>query len=107
MPNATIRYKRAHGHPGNPGSKGAAVGDVWTDIQVLGRTAAERLGYPTQKPVILLERIILSSSDPGDVVLDPFCGCGTTIHAAQKLGRNLSPPLTDHIRASVAEASYD
>jgi len=49
--------------------------------------ARERLGYPTQKPVALLERIISASSDPGDVVLDPFCGCGTTIDAAQKLGR--------------------
>ena len=47
----------------------------------------ERLGYPTQKPVALLERIIDASSNPGDVVLDPFCGCGTTVHAAQKLGR--------------------
>lgn len=47
----------------------------------------ERLGYPTQKPVALLERILLASSGPGDVVLDPFCGCGTAVHAAQKLGR--------------------
>src|SRR5207248_7036246 len=47
----------------------------------------ERLGFPTQKPLALLERIISASSDPGDVVLDPFCGCGTTIHAAQKLNR--------------------
>ena len=46
--------------------------------------AQERLGYPTQKPVALLERIILASSNPGDVVLDPFCGCGTTIDAAEK-----------------------
>ena len=51
------------------------------------RQAEERLGYPTQKPVALLERIIQASSNPGDVVLDPFCGCGTTIDAAQKLGR--------------------
>ena len=50
--------------------------------------ARERLGYPTQKPVALLERIIQASSNPGDVVLDPFCGCGTTIDAAQKLGRH-------------------
>jgi len=50
-------------------------------------SAAERLGYPTQKPVALLERIISASSNPGDVVLDPLCGCGTTVHAAQKLGR--------------------
>ena len=48
----------------------------------------ERLGYPTQKPVALLERIIQASSNPGDVVLDPFCGCGTTIDAAEKLGRD-------------------
>ena len=47
----------------------------------------EKLGYPTQKPVALLERIVAASSNPGDVVLDPFCGCGTTVHAAQKLGR--------------------
>jgi hypothetical protein len=50
--------------------------------------ANERLGYPTQKPVALLERIIQASSNPGDVVLDPFCGCGTTIDAAEKLGRD-------------------
>ena len=49
--------------------------------------AKERLGYPTQKPVALLERIIQASSNPGDVVLDPVCGCGTTIDAAEKLGR--------------------
>ena len=50
--------------------------------------AQERLGYPTQKPVALLERIVAASSNPGDVVLDPFCGCGTTVHAAEKLGRS-------------------
>lgn len=49
--------------------------------------AQERLGYPTQKPLALLERIIAASSNEGDVVLDPFCGCGTAVHAAQKLGR--------------------
>ena len=53
----------------------------------LNQTAKERLGYPTQKPVALLERIIKASSNPGDLVLDPFCGCGTTIDAAEKLGR--------------------
>ena len=63
------------------------VGDVWTDIDRINQTAKERLGYPTQKPVALLERIILASSNPGDVVLDPFCGCGTTVDAAQKHGR--------------------
>ncbi|MBI4700729.1 MAG: restriction endonuclease [Deltaproteobacteria bacterium] len=63
------------------------VGDVWTDIDRINQAAKERLGYPTQKPVALLARIISASSKPGDVVLDPFCGCGTTIHAAQHLGR--------------------
>jgi site-specific DNA-methyltransferase (adenine-specific) len=66
---------------------GRLVGDVWTDVNVLNSQAAERLGYPTQKPLALLERIIAAASDPGDIVLDPFCGCGTTIDAAQKLGR--------------------
>jgi site-specific DNA-methyltransferase (adenine-specific) len=49
--------------------------------------AKERIGYPTQKPLALLERVITSSSNRGDVILDPFCGCGTTIHAAESLGR--------------------
>lgn len=66
---------------------GVPIQDVLTDILPIGSQAAERLGYPTQKPVALLERIISASSNPGDVVLDPFCGCGTTIAAAQKLGR--------------------
>ena len=55
---------------------------------IRGPQAQERLGYPTQKPVALLERILNASSNPGDVVLDPFCGCGTTVHAAEKLGRS-------------------
>ncbi len=84
-------------------SKGASVGDVWTDIQVLGRTATERLGYPTQKPVALLERILSASSNPGDVVLDPFCGCGTTIHAAQKLGRRWIGIDVTHLAISLIE----
>jgi DNA modification methylase len=61
--------------------------DVWIDIQALNPAAIERLGYPTQKPVALLERIVAASSNFGEVVLDPFCGCGTAVHAAQKLGR--------------------
>jgi site-specific DNA-methyltransferase (adenine-specific) len=68
-------------------STGVAAQDVITDINPLNNVNAERLGYPTQKPLELLERIIQASSNPGDVVLDPFCGCGTTIAAAQKLGR--------------------
>ena len=66
---------------------GIALQDIWTDIKPIGAQAVERLGYPTQKPEVLLTRIIESSTNPGDVVLDPFCGCGTTIHAAQKTGR--------------------
>ena len=67
--------------------RGVALDDVWTDIPPLNSQAQERLGYPTQKPLALLERIIKLSSKPGDVVLDPFCGCGTAIEAAETLGR--------------------
>jgi site-specific DNA-methyltransferase (adenine-specific) len=67
--------------------KGKQVGSVWADIERISNTAAERLGYPTQKPEALFERILKASSNEGDVVLDPFCGCGTTIAAAQKLNR--------------------
>lgn len=66
---------------------GVSLQDLWTDISPISSLAAERLGYPTQKPLALLERIIEASSNPNDVILDPFCGCGTTIAAAQKLGR--------------------
>jgi site-specific DNA-methyltransferase (adenine-specific) len=66
---------------------GVPVQDVWDDINPIGPQAAERLGYPTQKPLALLDRIITSSSNPGDIVLDPFCGCGTAVAAAHKLGR--------------------
>jgi DNA modification methylase len=66
---------------------GTVAGNIWTDISPINSRAAERLGYPTQKPLALLERIISASSNPGDIVLDPFCGCGTTIDAAQKLDR--------------------
>lgn len=80
---------------------GKAVGDVWDDISPL-RGHAEYLGYPTQKPVALLERVILASSNPGDVVLDPFCGTGTTLHAAQKLGRRWSGIDKETLALSVA-----
>jgi DNA methylase/NACHT-associated inactive restriction endonuclease len=66
---------------------GVPLQDIWTDLSPIGAQAAERLGYPTQKPLALLERIISTSSNAGDVVLDPFCGCGTALVAAQKLGR--------------------
>lgn len=66
---------------------GVPLQDIWDDLDPIGAGAAERLGYPTQKPLALLERIISASSNPGDIVLDPFCGCGTAIAAAEKLGR--------------------
>jgi len=67
--------------------EGAIVTDFWDDIEHLHGSHAETLGYPTQKPLALLERIINSSSEEGSIVLDPFCGCGTTIAAAEKLNR--------------------
>jgi site-specific DNA-methyltransferase (adenine-specific) len=60
---------------------------IWTDIPPINSQAKERLGYPTQKPEALLERLIRTSSNHDQVVLDPFCGCGTAISAAQRLGR--------------------
>jgi len=67
--------------------KGDLVDSTWYDIFPLNPVAKERLGYPTQKPEALLERIIKASSKEGDIVLDPFCGCGTTITVAEKLKR--------------------
>ena len=66
--------------------KGRSVQNIWTDI-VMTKSGAERLGYPTQKPIALLQRVILASSNPGDVVFDPFCGCGTAVYAAHLTGR--------------------
>jgi tRNA G10 N-methylase Trm11 len=67
--------------------KGQLLQDVWVDISNVQAHATERLGYPTQKPELLLERIINTSSNAMDVVLDPFCGCGTSIVVANRLGR--------------------
>ena len=81
-PNAVPRERRYLDEmPGVP------LQDVWTDIAPLSSQAKERLGYPTQKPEALLDRIIRTSSEEGDVVLDPFCGCGTAVAAAQRLKR--------------------
>jgi len=66
---------------------GKALQSIWTDIPRIPNTSSERLGYPTQKPIALLERIIEASSNGGDIILDPFCGCGTALIAAQKLNR--------------------
>jgi hypothetical protein len=67
---------------------GIPAQDIIADIPPINSQAKERLGYPTQKPVALLERLIQASSNPGGTILDPFCGCGTTIDAAEKLGRS-------------------
>jgi DNA methylase/Restriction endonuclease len=67
---------------------GKPLGSVWMDIERVGNTSSERIGYPTQKPVALLERIINASSNEGDIVLDAYCGCGTTVSAAQSLKRH-------------------
>jgi DNA modification methylase len=64
--------------------KGVPLQDIWTDIKPMHNMAADRMGYPTQKPVELLDRIISASTNKGDVVFDPFCGCGTTIYSAVK-----------------------
>jgi len=66
---------------------GVPLSDVWSDIRVIHNLSQERLGYPTQKPEALLERLIGASSNEGDVVLDPFCGCGTAIAVAERLHR--------------------
>ena len=81
-PGAVPRYKRYLDE-----MPGVSLQDIWTDIPPLASQAKERIGYPTQKPLALLERIISASSNPGDVVLDPFCGCATACVAAEQLGR--------------------
>jgi site-specific DNA-methyltransferase (adenine-specific) len=83
--------------------KGKPVQDVWTDIDRISNTSGERLGYATQKPLALLERIIQAGSNEGDLVLDPFCGCGTTVHAAQKLGRQWAGIDITHLAISLIE----
>ncbi len=85
-------------------SAGIAIGDVWTDIPPINSQARERLGYPTQKPLPLLERLILAASNDGDLVLDPFCGCGTTVHAAEKLARRwIGIDVTHHAITVIEE----
>jgi site-specific DNA-methyltransferase (adenine-specific) len=86
-----------------PDQNSAPIQDIWTDIFPVNSQAQERLGYPTQKPLALLERILNASSNPGDVVLDPFCGCGTAVHAAQKLGRNWIGIDITHLAISLIE----
>ena len=91
---------------------GRPVPSWWTDINSLGQTiSAERLGYPTQKPAALLRRIVAASSNPGDIVMDPFCGCGTTLAACRELGRqfigvDLEPFAAKTIKARMAAEPY-
>jgi hypothetical protein len=81
-PGSVPRFKRYLDE-----GKGVPLGSVWDDIGPVQGQGGERLGYPTQKPLKLLERIIEISSQPNDIVLDAFCGCGTALVAAQNLGR--------------------
>jgi DNA modification methylase len=83
--------------------KGVPIDDIWNDISRIANTSSERLGYPTQKPVELLERIILVSSNEGDIVLDPFCGCGAAIHAAENLSRQWIGIDITHLAISLIE----
>ncbi len=93
-------------------SPGPKCNDVMSDILPVQTHARERLGYPTQKPLALLERIITASSNPGDVVLDPFCGCATACVAAETLGRkwvgiDLSPKAGELVRFRLADSMGD
>lgn len=87
--------------------RGKVTEDWWNDIAVAVRSPKERIGYPTQKPLKLLERIIKASSSPGDMVLDPFCGCATTLVAADRLDRqwagvDLSPLAVKLVKQRIA-----
>ncbi|WP_243444772.1 DNA methyltransferase [Sphingosinicella humi] len=84
-------------------AKGLPLQALWDDIPPINSRAQERLGYPTQKPLALLERIIAASSNEGDLVLDPFCGCGTAVHAAEKLGRRWIGIDVTHLAISLIE----
>jgi site-specific DNA-methyltransferase (adenine-specific) len=83
--------------------EGGVMGNIWTDISPINSQAQERIGYPTQKPLALLERIITASSNKGDTLLDPFCGCGTAVHAAQKLHLNWIGIDITHLAISLIE----
>ena len=99
MPGPKGRSKNKHKYLSEIIAEGKALDDVW-DLPTVTSSAKERMGYPTQKPEVLLERIVSMSSQPGDIVLDPFAGCGTTLVAAQRLKRNwigidISPTACD------------
>jgi len=89
---------------------GVPLQNIWTDIPPVNPQARERVGYPTQKPESLLERIVTASSNAGDIVLDPFCGCGTTIAVAERLKRqwvgiDISPTAVNLMRRRLLEAT--
>ena len=87
---------------------GTPIDTIWDDIRSIGSKAKERMGYDTQKPVALIERIISASSDPGDIVLDPFCGCATTLDAAHRLGRQwIGIDIAIHAIKRVARVRLD
>lgn len=84
-------------------NKGIPLSDFWDDIDLINSMGSESLGYQTQKPLALLERIVQASSNEGDLVLDPFCGCGTAVHAAQKLNRTWVGIDITHLAISLIE----
>ncbi len=93
-------------------SEGQPLQNIWTDVDRIGNTASERIGYPTQKPLALLERIIKASSNEGDVVLDPFCGCATACVAAENLGRkwigiDISPKAVELVNMRLQQTMGD
>src|SRR5258707_7649009 len=87
--------------------EGETVDSLWDDIPPINSQAQERLGYPTQKPEALLERILKASSNEGDVVLDPFCGCGTTVQVAQKLNRRWIGIDVTHLAIGLIKTRLD
>ena len=89
--------------PYTEGAVFGSSGGIDDDVRWLSPRDAERLGYPTQKPLALLERIIAASSNEGDVVLDPFCGCGTALDAAEKLGRKWIGIDVTHLAINLIE----
>ena len=104
--------RRATDHGGkrslNYNPKGTPINDWWVDIKPLINWDSERVGYPTQKPLALYERIIKVSSNPGDIVLDPFCGCATTPIAAERLGRRwIGMDTWDQARQTVLKRLQD
>jgi site-specific DNA-methyltransferase (adenine-specific) len=88
------------------GSRGSPMSDAW-EVGIIAAIGKERTGYPTQKPEALLERVILASSNPGDVVLDPFCGCGTTLSVALRLGRQWIGIDSERIAITMSRARLE